>query len=141
MTSEKGLYWIAVGFLALIVTNNLVVKRESTGHIADRSLNAAQQLAGRGTRYLSSLETVVGIKQSECPRTQVAMARAQTRLATLQTVIAREQTGMARLETQKARVMTLRNMKHAELFLPRNMKTDMKIEAPEAPDPQDDGSL
>jgi hypothetical protein len=106
MTSEKGIYWIAVGVLALIVsnsaTNNIGARHEFASRVADRSMAAAQRLACRGSQYLATLETFVGMQHSDSPRVEMAMMRAQTKLASLQTMIASEQSGIAQLQCAKA---------------------------------------
>jgi hypothetical protein len=114
MTSEKGIYWIAVGVLALIVSNsatsNFGAKHEFASQLADRSMAAAQRLACRGSQYLATLETFVGAQQhSESPRVEMAMMRAQTKLASLQTMVASEQNGLAQLQCTKARLINRQN--------------------------------
>lgn len=106
MTSEKGIYWIAVGVLALIVcnsaTSNVGAKHEFASRMADRSVAAAQRVACRGSQYLATLETFVGMQHSDSPRVEMAMMRAQTKLASLQTMVASEQSGIAQLQCARA---------------------------------------
>ncbi len=107
MTSEKGIYWIAVGVLALIVSNsatgNFGAKHEFASRLVDRSMAATQRLACRGSQYLATLETFVGAQQHpDSPRVEMAMMRAQTKLASLQTMVASEQNGLAQLQCARA---------------------------------------
>jgi hypothetical protein len=102
MTSEKGIYWIAVGVLALFVTSYFGAKHEFASRIVDRSVAVAQRVACRSTQYLAALETFVGVERSESPRVQMAMMQAQTKLASLQTMVANEQSGVAQLQCARA---------------------------------------
>lgn len=168
MTSEKGIYWIAVGVLALIVTSNFGAKREFASRIVDRSLAVAQRVACRSTQYLAALETFVGMERSESPHVQMAMMQAQTKLASLQTMVANRQIGLAQLQCTKARLITrqnfvvqntirkemvrqemvrqemahkalvLQNLKYTKMLLPQQ---NIKIEVSDDSDTAEDGSL
>jgi hypothetical protein len=102
MASEKTMYWMAVGILALSATNGLVSEyRGWAGRVADRSIAMAEQVAGIAPGYANWAKPSRqddDLKQLMCA--QVRLARAQSTLAHRRAEIARVQ-----IEGIRARVM------------------------------------
>jgi hypothetical protein len=89
MVFEKAAYWIAVGVLALFVTNHFAGRYENEARcLASQSLAAVEQVSGQATRFMAMTETMLGQGEAHFVRTQTMVACAQTRLASMQTVIA-----------------------------------------------------
>jgi hypothetical protein len=125
MVSEKSLYWISVGLLALVVTNNFTAKHEVASRVTDTATVFVQRAVERGMRYAAVVEVAFSPKP-ECPRTELAMAKAQAQLARVQMAVVCDRAALARLQRDKAELMALRELKSAAVSLNRsNFKIDV----------------
>jgi hypothetical protein len=111
MGSEKAWYWIAVGVLALFVSNNFAARHEDEVRcLASRSLAAVEQVSGHATRLMAMAEMMLGEGETRFVRTQAAMAGAQARLASVQSVIARHEAAFARVQAEEAQMVTMQQL-------------------------------
>jgi hypothetical protein len=139
MASDKGLYWIALGVLALGVSNSLV--NQHTGcfrSLAVRAAAIAQNLSAKAIDRIAMGEAVLGRGQATVARTQTAMDRAQVRMAFVQTVVARRQAEIVRLQNERVQAITRERISRAIARCPRKTVT---VEAPPAPTAPDDGTI
>jgi len=112
MVFEKAAYWIAVGVLALFVTNHFAGRYENEARcLASQSLAAVEQVSGQATRFLAMRETMLGQGEAHFVRTQTMVACAQTRLASMQTVIASHEAALARVQAEHARIEALQQLR------------------------------
>jgi hypothetical protein len=103
MASEKALYWMSVGLLALVAGNSFLA-RHTAGlrSVARRSLVMAEMVSGHATGSLGRAEIVLGQRGMRFDHAQMAMACAQTRLAGVQAAMARHEGELANIETERA---------------------------------------
>jgi hypothetical protein len=99
MASEKAIYWLAVGVLAVAVMNGFVSEyRERASRLADRSVAMVEQtseiVAGYANLAMPQCHENDGFKR---------LVRAQVRLARVRSTVARQQAEMARLQVEGIR--------------------------------------
>ncbi len=130
MVFEKVGYWIAVGVLALVVSNNFVVRHENDVRaLASRSLAAVQQVSGHATRFMAVAEMMLDKGGARFAQTETTLACAQTRLASVQSMLASREAGLARVEAERARMVAMRQL-GASVICPRER---LKIVMPQLP--------
>ena len=99
MVFEKTAYWIAVGLLALVVSNDLANRHAPDfGSLPNRSLAAVEAVAGDATRLLGRTEVMLGESGTHFVRSQTTLACFQTRLASVQRRIAQREAVLARFK-------------------------------------------
>jgi len=119
MAFEKVGYWIAVGVLALVVSNNFVVRHENDVRaLASRSLAAVEQVSGHATRFMAVAEMMLGRGEARFAKTQTKLACAQTRLASVQSMLASREASLARVEAERARMVAMQQL-GASVICPR----------------------
>ena len=112
MSLEKAAYWIAVGVLALFVTNHFAGRYENEARcLTSQSLAAMEQLSGQATRVIAMTETMLGQGETHFARTRTMVACAQTRLASVQTLIAGHEVALARVQATHARIEALQQLR------------------------------
>jgi hypothetical protein len=127
MGTEKAGYWIAVGVLALFVSNNFAARHQGDVRcLASRSLAALEQVSGRAPRLMAIAETMLGRSETRFAQTQTKLARVQTRLASAQTVIASHEAAFAKLQSERARMVAMEQLNRA-VICPR---TNLRMEIP-----------
>lgn len=108
MASEKACYWLALGVLALLVSNNFITRHEGViGSLSRRSLAVAERVSDHATGFAATAGLMLDRDSTGFARTQATAARSQARLASMQTVLARQEAVFARLEAKRARVIAL----------------------------------
>ena len=135
MASEKALYWMAVGVLALIVGNHFVSKY--SGECArERALASVRCLSSEATHSLAMAEVMLARTSLPWASSENAMARVQTRLASMQTVVARQEAACARIETQRA-MQEMQQMRLQVICPRQNVRVEIpRIEVPRIEIPQ-----
>lgn len=130
MASEKALYWMAVGLVALVAGNHFVARFDGQ-RLADRSMVVWERLSGQSGHLFS---TMLDTADSRCARSEAAMARAQARIASAQMSMARQDAACARLQAEKARLMAMEHMQEMSfrVVVPQNFR----VEIPEITAPQ-----
>jgi hypothetical protein len=130
MGSEKAWYWIAVGLLALFVSNNFAARHQgAVRFLATRSLAAFEQVSSHAPRFMETAQMILGRSETRFVRTQATLAQAQTRLASVQTKLACKQAAFARLESEHARIVAMERLDRA-VVCPR---TNLRMEIPALP--------
>ena len=123
MVFEKAAYWIAVGVLALFVTNHFAGRYENEARcLASQSLAAVEQLSGQATRVIAMTETMLGRGEAHFVQTQTMVACAQTRLASVQTVIASHEAVLARVQAGHARIEALQQLRGSIVCPRQNLR-------------------
>jgi hypothetical protein len=126
MISAKAGYWMAVGILALFVSNHIAGRYVNEGRcLADRSLAAVERVSGSATRYLATVETMLGRGETHLAGVQTRLACAETRLASVQTVIASHQAAMARVEAERAQMMALEQLRGTVICPRQNLRMSL----------------
>ncbi|HEX8814192.1 MAG TPA: hypothetical protein VF753_01715 [Terriglobales bacterium] len=113
MANEKGLYWMALGVVALALVNGPVARQKWSSAfdgIADRVVALADQTSAHAAAYLNLAEMRLSGQPQHCVRTQVMFARVQARLANAEVAMAQHQAACARIEAERARVEAMRQM-------------------------------
>ena len=126
MAFEKVGYWIAVGVLALVVSNNFVVRYENDVRaLASRSLAAVEQVSGHATRFMAVAEMMLDKGGARFAQTETTLACAQTRLASVQSVLASHEAGLARVEAEHARMAVMQQLGSAVICPRERLKIVM----------------
>jgi hypothetical protein len=139
MASAKGWYWIAVGVLALVVSNSFVNQHgDCLRSFAGRAAGMAQLLSAQALDRVAMAEMMLGKSQTSFARTQTAVARVQVRIASVNTTLARHQVEMVRLQSEAVQRITSERVNRTLARCPRKAIT---IEIPQPPVIPDDGTI
>jgi len=123
MGSEKALYWMAVGVLALFVSNNFGARHQGDIRcLASRSLAAVEQLSGHTTHFIAMAEMMLGRSESRFARTQTALARAQDRLASVQATFICREAAFAQLQAQHDRMAAMQEWRGVVVCPRQNLR-------------------
>ncbi|HXM62664.1 MAG TPA: hypothetical protein VN950_17525 [Terriglobales bacterium] len=126
MVFEKAAYWMAVGVLALLVSNHLAGRYEDGARrLASQSLAAVEQVSGQATRVMATAEMMLGGGQVRFVRAQNAMACAQTRLASVETVLASHEAALAKVQAERAQLMDLQQLRGTIMCPRQNLRMVM----------------
>jgi hypothetical protein len=121
MVFEKAAYWMAVGVLALIVSNNLASRHGinmgsvNIGSVPNRSFAAVEQVAGGAIGLVGTAEQIVGRAGTRFAHSQSTLACLQTRLASVQSRLAQREAVLARNQAQRARVVAMQQLRGTAL--------------------------
>jgi hypothetical protein len=126
MISAKASYWMAVGILALFVSNHLAGRYENeVGRFATRSIAAVEQISAQATRLMASAEMMLGAGGTRFVRAHNAMACAQTRLASAQTMLASHEAAMARAQAVHEQLVDLQQLRGTIVCPRQNLRIAM----------------
>ena len=126
MISAKASYWMAVGLLALFVSNHLAGRYEGEARrLASQSLAAVEQISGQATRVMATAEMMFGGGETRFVRAQNTMACAQTRLASVETVLASHEAGLAKVQAEREQLMDLQQLRGTLLCPRQNLRIVM----------------
>jgi len=108
MATEKGMYWLAVGILAIGLNSTLQKHEIQWAHeFATHARAVAGTVAQRGLDYAIMAEAMLGRDPADSPRLQAALGRLQGKTARMQANLARQQAQrdvlQARLDAEKMR--------------------------------------
>jgi hypothetical protein len=135
MVFEKAAYWIAVGVLALFVSNNFAARHGGEVRcLADRSLVAVEQVSGHAARFMGMAEMMLGRGEIHLAGVQTRLASAETRLASMQAVIASREAALARVESGRAQMMALEQLRGTVVCPRQNLRMTV-------PQPLRDGTI
>jgi len=109
MATEKGMYWLAVGVLAIGLNSTLQDREAQWAHeFAARATAVAGNVMQRGLDYAIMAEAMLGRDPADSPRLQAALGRLQAKTARVQAEIARQQARQevlqAKLDAQRMRI-------------------------------------
>ena len=114
MASEKAIYWVTVGVLALAVTKGFVTEyRGWAGRVADRSVAMAEQASAIVAGYAESampVQQTHDLKQLAC---------ANARLARAQATLSRHRAEMIRVQVDGIRARAMQHQVRAVMDWPR----------------------
>jgi hypothetical protein len=109
MVSEKGIYWLAVGVLAIGL--NLTLQKQEARWAQGFASHASALATGvmqRGLDYAIMVEAMLGRDPADSPRLQAALGRLQAKTARVQAELARQQARrdvlQAKLDARRMRV-------------------------------------
>ena len=113
MASEKAIYWLAVGVVALGL-NSTYQRSEScwVQRMAGRSVRVAERAAQRGLNLLSLAEVMIGRNPADLARLQGALARLEARSEAEPSVDMHQELAQTQRDLQQLNV-ELRDMKVA----------------------------
>ena len=114
MASEKVIYWVAVGLLALFAGNHFVNKFDGNC-LADKAQVTVERVSGEATHLMAMAEVAMGRTSGRFERAQAVMAMTQARMASVQTQFARQQAICARLEAGRARMMAQEQLQQVRI--------------------------
>jgi hypothetical protein len=126
MASEKAIYWMAVGLVALVASNHFVERFDGRVVMA-RATAVVQGISGDSGHLLALANRASG----RCTRSQTVIAHAQSRLASVQAMMARREVACARAEAAQARLMAIQQMR----AMP-NLSSMPKVNIPEIKIPE-----
>jgi hypothetical protein len=139
MVSEKGVYWMALGVLALGLSNSLVNQHgDCLRGFAGRAVAVAEGLSAQAMSRVEMAEMMLGKGEAGVARTQATVGQAQVRLASVQTVLARHQAEMTRVQGERIQVITQERVNRALARCPRKTIT---VEVPQPPAIPNDGTI
>ena len=119
MASEKALYWIGVGLLALFVGNHVAFRHPNQVRCLLRSsLSGSEPLSSHANRMMATVEMVLGQGESRFDHAQMAVDGVQTRLASAQCALARHQAAFARVQAEHARMEAMQELR-SQIICPR----------------------
>jgi len=104
MVTEKALYWMAVGLVALVAGNHFVSRFDGRC-LGNRTMAVIERLSG-GPAFAAILDNT----SSSYARAEARMARARTRMASAQITMTRQDAMCARLQAEKARLTAMQQM-------------------------------
>jgi len=130
MNSEKGLYWIAAGVLALGVGNSLINKKvEWIACRADRISAVVERVSDRAAesadRALAMADAAFGRGESRVARTQAKLACAQARLSRAQAVLDEHRELMAGLANESIQVSEARALPRVVVVPQPNVRVEI----------------
>jgi len=102
MITDKALYWMAVGLVALVAGNHLVSRFDSHC-LGQRTMAVVERLSG-GPVFAAILDNT----SAQCVRAQTGFAKAQTTMA-------RHEAGLARLQAERDRLMAVQQLQQMRL--------------------------
>jgi hypothetical protein len=113
MVSDKVVYWMAVGVLAIVVGNSLATRRgEWITCLGEQSLQVAQQVTDRAMAVLDRGGVLFDRTNDRLSDGQLVAVRVKTRLASMQTRLAIRQAALARLQADRVRMVTMTSRKY-----------------------------
>jgi hypothetical protein len=120
MASEKGMYWIAVGVMALLFGNSMVVRQHDLySRLAHHAIAAVGQVLDEATTHIDAAIMTLSQPGNRSAYPAFAVARAQARLASVQAKLACGEARLARLQAQQERAMALAQVRSAKVVCPR----------------------
>ena len=138
MASEKALYWIGVGLLALFVGNHVALRHpDQVRCVLHASLSGNEQWSGHASQMMAAAEMLLGQGDSTFNHAQTAVDSLQTRLASAQCAFARHQSAFARPQAEHARIEAMQQLR-SQTICPRQ---SLRIVIPDRSSMPHDGTI
>src|ERR1700726_176857 len=116
MVFEEAAYWMAVGWLPLVVSNNLASRHGlNLGSLPNRSFAAVERVAGDATSLMGTAEVMLGQGGTRFAHSQTTLACFQTPLASVQSRIAQREAVLARVQAQRSRMVAMQQLRGTAL--------------------------
>jgi len=108
MESEKMMYWVTLGVLAMAAITGAVTGRAGWGEqLADRSIAMMSRASAQAMNYAKIAGIVLGSGEEDSLPPVRTVLEAQNRLACVQRVLVRRQAELVRVQTMRVRVRTM----------------------------------
>ncbi len=131
MESEKMMYWVTLGVLAMAALTGAVTGRAGWGEqLADRSIAMMSRASAQAMSYAEIAGIVLGSGDEDSVQPARTVVEAQNRLACVQRVMVRRQAELVRVQAVRVRVRALERAPRTIVVPARNMV----IEIPETPE-------
>ncbi len=135
MESEKVMYWVTLGVLALAAITGAVTGRAGWGEqFADRSIAMMSRASAQAMNYAEIAGIVLGSGEEDSARPVRTVVEAQNRLACVQRVMVQRQAELVRVQAMRVRVRALERAPRSIVVPAQNMV----IEIPEPPQEPED---
>ena len=134
MESEKIMYWVTLGVLAMAATTGFVTRHRGwSDRLADRSVAMMSQVSEKAGNYVEIAGVLWGSSEGDPARPAQLDAAFQNEfqdevqsevdnhLACVQSVLARHQAELARLQAMKVRVQMIKRTPRTIVWPARNM--------------------
>jgi hypothetical protein len=134
MESEKMMYWVTLGVLAMAATTGLVSEhRDWSDRLAARSIAMMSQASEQARNYAEMAEVLWGSSEADAVRPAQLEAAFQNELrdevqgevdnhmACVQRVLARHQAELARVQAMKVQVRMIKRTPRTIVWPARNM--------------------
>ncbi len=130
MESEKLMYWMTLGVLALATTTGFVSEHRTWGEgLVDRSIALVSQASEIAANAAGIAGLELGRGENDWASSPRAVVEARARLACVQSTMVRRQVEMSRLQAMKVRVRMLSRVPRT-IVLPNQ---NLVIEIPQPP--------
>ena len=128
MESEKLLYWLTLGVLAMAtITGSLTGGGD---RLAQRSIAMMSRVSEKATNYAELARVVLGSSDGDAMRSQRTVVEARNSLACMQRVLVRRQAEMARLQAMRVQVRMLQRVPRTTVWPIQNIV----VEVPQTPE-------
>ena len=138
MESEKVMYWVTLGVLALAAATGFVTEHRGwSDRLADRSVAVVSQASGVAAHYSDMADLMLGRGENDLSRPgrnvfevgNPVHAEVQAQLACAQRTLVRRQAQLVRLQAIRVQVRALERAPRTMVLPARNMV----IQIPQAP--------
>ena len=134
MESEKMMYWVTLGVLAMAAITGAVSGQAGWGErLASRSVAMLSQASEAVANYAEIAGMVLGSREDDSLRPVSSVVEAQNRLACVQRVLVRRQAELVRVQAIRVRVRALERAPRTIAVPARNIVIEIP-EAPQAPE-------
>lgn len=135
MESEKVMYWMTLGVLALATITGGVSGHAGWGEqLAGRSVAMMSRASAKAMNYAEIAGLVLGSGEEDSVRPVRTVVEAQNRLACVQRVLVRRQAELVRVQAIRVRVRALERAPRTIVWPTQNMV----IEIPQSPETLED---
>ncbi len=123
MESEKLIYWLTLGVLAMAtITGSL---RGWENRLAERSVAMMSRASETATNYAELARVVLGSSEGGAMRSQRTAVATQSSLACLERVLVRRQAEMARLQAMRVQVRMLQRAPRTTVWPMQNIVVEV----------------
>jgi len=145
MATEKGIYWLAVGILAIGLNSTLQPQEVRLAQcVTARASALASNLMQRGLDYAVMAEAMLGRDPADSPRLQAALGRLQAKTGRVQAELARQEAQrdmlQAKLDAQRMRIEfhqhSMQNFEPRVELCPERVKVQIPDVGAQIPDVQ-----
>ena len=134
MQSDKIMYWVTLGVLAMAAITGAVSGQAGWGErLAVRSIAMMSRASAQAVSYAEVAGMVWGSREDDSARPMRTMVEAQNRLACVQRVLVRRQAELVRVQAMRVRIRALELAPRTIVLPARNIVVEIP-EAPQAPE-------
>jgi hypothetical protein len=134
MQSDKMMYWVTLGVLAMAAITGAVSGQAGWGErLAGRSVAMMSRASAAAANYAEIAGMVLGSREDDSVRPVRTVVEAQNRLACVQRVLVRRQAELVRVQAMRVRVRALERIPRTIAVPAQNIVIEIP-EAPQAPE-------